>query len=80
MSSIHPKPKLVDFRDDGDGGLQLIITTSVQGFEVLDLTPERAAAWSARLAEFVARQLNHRNKAEADARLAAIQSRGRASL
>jgi hypothetical protein len=76
MATIHPKPKLVNIRDDGDGGLQLTVTTHRSEFEVMDLTPELAAAWSARLSEFVARKLAARGLAEGEARLAAIRSHG----
>jgi hypothetical protein len=79
MSTIHPKPKLVNIRDDGDGGLQITITTHRNEFEVLDLSAEDAAAMSARLSEWVSRKLAAKRIAAGEARLEALRHQGLAS-
>jgi hypothetical protein len=56
MSSIHPKPQLVFLRDDGDGGLDLVMKTSTGALEVHPLRPKDAATWLAQLSEFVGRK------------------------
>jgi len=60
MATIHPKPKLLTLRDDGDGGLDIIITTSRQEFEVLPLTEATAGAMAARIADWMARRARER--------------------
>lgn len=62
MAAIHPKPKLVTLRDDGDGGLDIIITTSRQELEVLPLSEATAAMMAARLAEWMARRARQRQE------------------
>lgn len=60
MATIHPKPRLVSLRDDGDGGLDMIITTARQEFEVLPLTESQAAGMAARMSEWIARRAKER--------------------
>lgn len=77
MATIHPKPKLLHLRSDGDDGMQMTVTTSRGEFEVMDVSPEQAAAWSAQLSGFVAQRLKKTSEAEAQATLNRIrQNRG----
>jgi hypothetical protein len=59
-TTIHPELKIADLRDDGWGGLDLIVTTHTQETHVYKLSPERCARWLARLADHAAQKLKER--------------------
>ena len=54
MVSIHPRPRMILLRSDGDGGLDLTVTTSRSDFEVLPLSRAKAAELAARLTAWLA--------------------------
>lgn len=60
MATIHPRPRLAALRDDGDGGLDLLVHTAGGGTEVYPLRPADAARWLAQLSDFIGRRLRER--------------------
>lgn len=64
---MHPKPKRLMMRDDGDGGLDITVTTAAGGFEVYALTETEAAMMIRQLAEFLSRRFMADSAEEADA-------------
>jgi hypothetical protein len=55
MSTIHPRPALVYMRDDGFGGLDLVVKTSTGGLEVQSLSSSLAATWLTQISEYMGR-------------------------
>lgn len=65
MATIHPCPKTVVLRGDGDGGFDLCITTSRQEFEVLPLSRRRAAEMASHLNQWLAEKCKEDEQREA---------------
>lgn len=57
MATIHPPLKLAYLRDDGDGGLDLVVATREGETFVHTLRPTDAARWQAQLAEWTGQKL-----------------------
>ena len=63
MATIHPRPKLAYFRDDGDGGLDLVITTLDGGTFVWPVKDADAARYLAQLSSHVERRFRKQERA-----------------
>lgn len=57
MSTIHPRPRMAYLRDDGDGGLALVVVPPEGAQLVHSLSPAEAARWLSHLGEFASRAL-----------------------